>query len=256
VSIVGIPISITSYDDVLRIIARRPKDEATVIAVCNVHSVMTARRNSELDRALKAAQVATPDGMPLVWALQVLADGRQQRVYGPDLMRTALRHGVDRGWKHYLYGGTPDKLDRLVERIKSFAPGAMVAGSSAPPFRPLHAAEEDAVIGDILASGADIVWVGIGMPKQELWMHRVRERLPGVTLIGVGAAFDLLSGAIPSAPPWIKRMGLEWLFRLRQEPRRLWRRYVINNPLYVVLLMRQLFGHAMRRAGGSRRHER
>ncbi len=240
VEVVGTPISLTSYDEVLALLDARPADRPTVVAVCNVHSVMTARSDRDVARALSTADVATPDGMPLVWALRQLARADQTRVYGPDLMRAALAHGVERGWRHYLYGATPSTLNLLRQAAERIAPGVQIVGWHAPPFRALTAREEQAVLADIRASGADLVWVGIGMPKQELWMQRVAEELPGVALLGVGAAFDLLSGVVPQAPPGLQAAGLEWLYRMLQEPRRLWRRYLWNNPRYLVLLAGQL----------------
>lgn len=242
VPVVGTPISLTSYDEVLVKLAARPADRPTVVAVCNVHSVMTARTDPDVARALRGADIATPDGMPLVWALRRLARPDQNRVYGPDLMRAALTHGLAHGWKHYLYGATPTTLGRLRAAAEALAPGVQIVGAHAPPFRPLTAEEEQAVLADIRASGADLVWVGIGMPKQELWMDRVAPSLPGVALLGVGAAFDLLSGVVPQAPPRLQRAGLEWAYRLAQEPRRLWRRYLWNNPRYALLIVGQLIG--------------
>lgn len=241
--VLGVPISMTSYEQVLGLVERRPRDSATVVTVCNVHSVMTARRDPALMDAIASADVATTDGVPLVWYVRATARPDQTRVYGPDLMRAALPHGVDRGWRHYLYGTTEATLDRLVAAIAADAPGAQVVGRTAPPFRPLTADEEDAVVADILSSRPDIVWVGLGMPRQELFMHGIARRLPGVVLVGVGAAFDLLSGTVPQAPAWLQRMGLEWLFRLWQEPRRLWRRYLVNNPAFAALALRQVVRH-------------
>lgn len=241
--VVGTPISMTSYGEVLRLIDSRPRDQATVVAVCNVHSVMTARRNPAVAQALRSATVATPDGMPLVWVLRATANRGQRRVYGPDLMRAALPYGTDRGWRHYLFGGTSERLERLRGAIQNIAPGANIVGAYAPPFRPLTGDEERTVIADIVRTRADVVWVGIGMPKQELWMDSVRDRLPGTALIGVGAAFDLLSGTVRPAPAWMQRVGLEWLYRLTQEPRRLWRRYLWNNPAFALLALRQVVAH-------------
>jgi N-acetylglucosaminyldiphosphoundecaprenol N-acetyl-beta-D-mannosaminyltransferase len=247
VPVVGTPVSLTSYDEVLARLGDRPPDRPTVVACCNVHSVMTARRDTAVAHALRSADIATPDGVPLVWALRRLGRPAQQRVYGPDLMRAALREGVARGWRHYLYGATPDTLARLVAACEELAPGVVIAGTHAPPFRPETPQERTVVLDDIRASGADMVWVGLGMPKQELWITEVANQLPGVALLGVGAAFDLLSGTIPQAPPALQRLGLEWAFRLVQEPRRLWRRYVVNNPAYLLLLGAQLASGALRR---------
>lgn len=238
--VVGTPVSLTTCEQVLGRLAARPADRATVVAVCNVHSVMSARRDPLLGRALADADVATPDGMPLVWALRATAWPDQPRVSGTGLMAAALAYGVERAWGHYFYGATPATLDRLVAAVQRTAPGARVVGTHSPPFRPQTAAEVDADLAAISASGADLVWVGLGMPKQELWMHQVRDRLPGVGLLGVGAAFDMLAGTVRQAPQWMQRAGLEWAFRLVQEPRRLWRRYVWNNPAYLGLLAAQI----------------
>lgn len=248
-NILGTPISMTSYDEVLRVIEHRPADRATTIAVCNVHSVMTARRDPALRSAITDATVATTDGVPLVWLLRWTCRPGQARVYGPDLMEHALRDR-DRGWRHYLYGTTPETLDRLCGAISDLAPHAKVVGTTAPPYRPLTADEEDQFVADVKTSRADIVWVGLGMPRQELFMHRVANRLPGVVLAGVGAAFDLISGTVPQAPAWMQRVGLEWLYRLGREPRRLWRRYVVNNPLYVVLAAAQVLRYRLLQSNG------
>ena len=244
--IAGVPISLTSYDEVVDVVGRGRTDRALVVAVCNVHSVMSARRDAALHAAISRADIATTDGMPLVWILRLTCRPGQSRVYGPDLMKLALRRGVDRGWRHYLYGTTPSTLDRLRSAIERFASGAVIVGQMAPPFRDLSPAETDTVVSTLRSSGADIIWVGLGMPRQEKWMHEIAPRLPGKTLVGVGAAFDLLSGTVPQAPAILQRLGLEWAFRLWQEPRRLWRRYVLNNPLYVLLAVKQFIRYRLR----------
>ena len=243
--VVGIPISVTSYDDVIATLTNRPTDKATVVAVCNVHSVMSARRNPALREAIGAAEIATPDGVPIVWGLRATVRKEQQRVYGPDLMRKAFVDDV--GWKHYLYGSTPETLAQLQAKLEEIAPAAEIVGSFSPPFRDMTPAESDEAMEAIRTSGADVVWVGLGMPKQELWMHEIRPELPGVALLGVGAAFDFLAGTKKQAPAWMQKAGLEWLFRLIQEPRRLWRRYIWNNPAYAVLLTLQVLRHKLRR---------
>lgn len=243
--VVGIPISITTYEGVLDALDQRPPDSATVVSVCNVHSVMTARRNHHLATAIRTSEIATPDGVPIVWGLRWTVQPDQSRVYGPELMRRAL---VDRPqWKHYLFGSTSETLAKLVDAIADVAPDAQLVGSFSPPFRTMTDAEERAALDAIRDSSADAVWVGLGMPKQELWMHRMRDELPGVALLGVGAAFDFLAGTKKQAPSWMQKAGLEWLFRLIQEPRRLWRRYVWNNPAYAVLLALQVIGGRLRR---------
>lgn len=244
-SVVGVPISITSYDDVIEKLTNRPQDTATVVAVCNVHSVMSARRDPALREAISQAEIATPDGVPIVWGLKAMANRDQGRVYGPDLMQKAFVDNV--GWKHYLYGSTPETLDQLQGKLAEMAPDAEIVGAFSPPFREMTPEESDAAMEAIRISGADVVWVGLGMPKQELWMHQIRPELPGIALLGVGAAFDFLAGTKKQAPAWMQRAGLEWLFRLVQEPRRLWRRYIWNNPAYAFLLTVQVIGHKLRR---------
>lgn len=238
--VLDVPISLTSYRQVLELIDAPPADRARCFAFCNVHSVMTARRDAELAAALHDADVAAPDGMPLVWALRRLADTGQQRVYGPDLMELALPHGVARGWRHFFYGTTPETLDALVGAAERLAPGLAIAGTLAPPFRALTAGEERGHVEAIRSSGATVLWLGLGMPKQELLMHRLRDRLPGVSILAVGAAFDMLSGNLPQAPDWLQDRGLEWAYRLAKEPRRLWRRYLTNNPAFAVLLAAEM----------------
>jgi len=245
--VVGTPISLTSYDDVLRAIDERPRDRATVFCFCNVHSVMSARRDPELASALRTADVATPDGMPLVWLLRATADPGQERVYGPELMVRGFEHGVERGWRHFLYGSTPETLDKLQAAIARETPNAKLVGAISPPFGEQTDAELEAELEAVRRASPDVVWVGLGMPKQELWMKRVRDRLPGLALCGVGASFDFMAGTVPQAPAYLQRAGLEWAFRLYQEPRRLWRRYVWNNPAYLVLMAGQIVAHKLKR---------
>ena len=241
--VLGTPISLTSYQEVLERLDGRPADRATVVAVCNVHSVMSARRDPQLASALESAEIATPDGMPLVWCLRATARQEQTRVYGPELMERGLRFGVQRAWRHYFYGATTETLGKLKTAAAKLAPGVQIVGAHAPPFRAQTEAERSDAIEDIKSVEPDIVWVGIGMPKQELWMHQVRDRLPGMALLGVGASFDFIAGNVPQAPPWMQERGLEWAFRFSKEPRRLWRRYIWNNPAYLLLCAGQIIKH-------------
>ncbi len=238
--VVGIPISMTSYDEVLSTVAARPSDSALVVSVCNVHSVMSARRDERLGSVIANSEIATPDGVPLVWALRWTARPEQERVYGPELMRRALVDEAGHGLNHFLYGSSDETLAALTAAISDFAPTAKLVGQISPPYRDVTAKERAEHLEAIRSSGADVVWVGLGMPKQELWMGEVRDELPGVALVGVGAAFDFLAGNVKQAPRWMQRSGLEWLYRLIQEPRRLWKRYIWNNPAFVVLLARQV----------------
>ena len=235
VDVLGTSITATSYAQVLDAIGQPPANRAQLFAFCNVHSVMTGRREPAVRDALEDMDIASPDGMPLVWVLRRRGHVEQQRVYGPDLMELALPYGVPHGWRHFFFGTTDETLNRLTDTACRMAPGSRIVGRFAPPYRPLTMEEDDDVIQRIVDSGANVVWVGLGMPKQEQWMHRVRDRLPGTSLLGVGAAFDLLSGTVPQAPDWIQERGLEWAYRLWREPRRLWRRYLVNNPAFAVL---------------------
>ncbi len=231
--VVGTPISRTTFDEVLTLLANPRTDRATVIAACNVHSVMTARKDPALAIALAEADVATPDGMPLVWALNLFGHEQSERVYGPEIMRQALADTSLR-LKHFFYGSTDETLEQLSGAARGFNPKIEIVGRYSPPFRDLSASESSDIVGVLRASGANVVWVGLGMPRQELWMHQVRANLPGVTLLGVGAAFDFIAGTKRQAPSWMQRSGFEWLFRLITEPRRLWRRYVWNNPAFLI----------------------
>ncbi|NIS00419.1 MAG: WecB/TagA/CpsF family glycosyltransferase [Gemmatimonadetes bacterium] len=239
----------TSYDEMLKMLDNPLPDRATTVTVCNVHSVMSARRDAALREAIDGSDIATPDGMPLVWTLRMTAHKGQERVYGPELMRQALIHGVDQGWRHYFFGSSPDALSKLEDAARELAPAIDIVGTHSPPFRPLTEEEEERALQEIRDSGATIVWVGLGMPKQELWMWRIRDRLPGTTVLGVGAAFDFIAQTKPQAPAWMQRVGMEWLFRLASEPRRLWRRYAWNNPAFLVLMLWQV---ARSRLGGKR----
>jgi N-acetylglucosaminyldiphosphoundecaprenol N-acetyl-beta-D-mannosaminyltransferase len=240
VPVVGTPISVTTVDDLLRLIDNRPADRATVVAFCNVHSVMTARKRSDVADALQGADIAAPDGMPVAWGLRAAGIRDQPRVDGPTFLQRALAYGVDHDWKHFFFGSTPATLAKVVDRARDTVPGISIVGSVSPPFREATGQDISEAAEQITSSGADIVWVGLGMPKQELWMHRVRDRLPGVALLGVGAAFDFIAGTTQRAPGWMQASGLEWLHRFSQEPRRLWRRYLVNNPLYMTLLARDI----------------
>lgn len=252
VPVVGTPISVVTIDQLLRLVDSRRSGKATIVAFCNVHSVMTARRSRVVADAIRGADVAAPDGMPVVWALRAAGFREQPRVDGPTFLRRALHHGVQHDWKHFFFGSTPTTLARVVDEARNSVPGVSIVGSVSPPFREPTTQDIADAAERITSSGADIVWVGLGMPRQELWMHRARELLPGVTLLGVGAAFDFFAGTTQRAPAWMQASGLEWLHRFSQEPGRLWRRYLVNNPLYMTLLARDI---AVARLSGGRSDE-
>ena len=213
--------------------------ESRCVCVCNVHSVVTAARQPEFGAVIDRADLATPDGAPVAWMLRRLGCNGQQRINGPDLMQRYCALAAARGSSIYLLGGTESTLQRLQLALCAQHPGLRVAGTCSPPFRALSAEEDEAIVARINASGAGVVWVGLGCPKQELWMHAHRGRVQAV-MVGVGAAFQYLSGETPRAPLWMQHAGLEWLHRLATEPRRLWRRYAFTNSYFAVAALGQL----------------
>ena len=214
----------------------------TYICCTNTHLLSEAQTNPGLRNALNRAGLVTPDGMPLVWLSRWQGQKQVERVYGPDLLLAACERSLETGWRHYFYGGAPGVAETLVSRLSERFPGLCVAGVSSPPFRPLSAAEDTAEVERINASGADILWVGLGAPKQELWMAAHQGRVAAPLMVGVGAAFDFHAGVKRQAPRWMQRSGLEWLFRLLSEPRRLAGRYLVNNSRFAWLVLLQLSG--------------
>ena len=210
-----------------------------MVCVATVHMVMEAFDAPDFQRSVNAADLVTPDGVPLVWTLHRLGLPETRRVYGPTLMRLVCRRAEDHGLPIGLYGGSPEVLERLRERLLEWHPLLRVVFAASPPFRPETEAEDASSVQAIEASGARILFVGLGCPKQERWMAAHREALPCV-MLGVGAAFDFLTGSKRQAPGFLQRAGLEWLFRLASEPRRLWRRYLIQNPRFMFYFAREL----------------
>lgn len=211
--------------------------ERRYVCVTGVHGVMESQRDPALLGIHNAAGMVTPDGMPLVFLGRLKGHRKMDRVYGPDLMAAVCERSVGEGWCHYFYGGAPGVAERLKERLTGRFPGLRVVGTHCPPFRPLNPAEEEDVVRRLDDSGADLVWVGLSTPKQERFMADFRERLSAPVLLGVGAAFDFHAGLKRQAPRWMQRSALEWLFRLMTEPRRLGRRYLVNNPLFLLYLL-------------------
>jgi N-acetylglucosaminyldiphosphoundecaprenol N-acetyl-beta-D-mannosaminyltransferase len=242
--ILGIPIAMTDYEQAMDVmdgmVARREKGYVCAVAV---HAVMVAQRDAEMKRALLGSTLTVPDGMPLVWAANALGENLPNRVYGPELMRRYSQRCATQGHRVWLYGGRDQgHLVQLALRMRQRHEGIKIVGGYAPPFRPLTAEEEDAIAEQINRAKPDVLWVGIGVPKQEKWMAAMRARLEAPVLIGVGAAFDFHAGIVPQAPSALQRAGLEWLYRLWREPRRLWRRYARYNPRFVWEFARQYAG--------------
>jgi N-acetylglucosaminyldiphosphoundecaprenol N-acetyl-beta-D-mannosaminyltransferase len=242
VPVLGVPLALTDYQRTLDWIDSMVREgERGYVCVCNVHAVMASEEDPELRASLLGSSVNVPDGQPLVWAINALGHSLAGRVYGPELMSRACERAASTQQRMYLYGGrNQGALVQLALNLRQRHPGVKIVGGYSPPHRPLTVEEADAVVEEINRSRADVVWVGIGVPKQEKWMASMRSRLDAPVLVGVGAAFDFHAGLVPQAPTWIQEAGLEWAYRLAHEPRRLWRRYVRYNPRFVTAFTRQL----------------
>lgn len=212
--------------------------ESRYVCVANVHMVMEAYDHPDFADVVNSADLVVPDGMPLVWVLRWKGEKSQPRLYGPHLTyrlcRAAAEHGVSVGF----YGGRPHTLTLLLKYLRHEFPHLKISYAYSPPFRPLTVEEDKKVVADIQNSGTQILFVGLGCPKQERWMASHRGRISAV-MLGVGMAFDTLAGTKPKPPAIMQKLGLEWLFRLSVEPRRLWRRYVYHNPRFIFLLLRE-----------------
>jgi len=208
------------------------------ICVCPVSTIMECKRNEKVLTSVNCADLATPDGMAVVWIGKMRGYKNIRRVYGPELMQEICDISVKKGYKHYFYGSSHNTLNKLEEKLSRKYPGLIISGSFSPSFRQLTKDEDERIVEDINSSNPDVVWVGLGSPKQDLWMYEHRDRINAPVMIGVGAAFDFLAGTKPQAPPWIRDNGFEWLFRLATEPKRLWRRYLLDYPLFFYYVLR------------------
>jgi|CXWL01.1.fsa_nt_gi N-acetylglucosaminyldiphosphoundecaprenol N-acetyl-beta-D-mannosaminyltransferase len=216
--------------------------ESRYVCICNVHSVVTASQDGEFRRVVNQADMATPDGMPVAWMLREQGFPGQERINGPDLMWKYCAQAERSGEIMYFYGSTDETLQLLSTKLLAAFPNLRIGGVYSPPFRVLSEAEDEATVASINASGAGVVFVGLGCPKQEKWMAAHRNRIHAV-MIGVGAAFDYHAGTVQRAPLWMQRNGLEWLHRLCSEPRRLWKRYFVTNTIFVIGAAMQLLGN-------------
>ncbi len=205
------------------------------------HSIMDGYNQPELRRIFNSSGMTVPDGMAVVWLLKLKGHRHVGRVYGPDLLMAACMVGCKKGYRHYFYGGNAGVTEKLAQRLSTQYPGLQIAGIHTPPFRQLTGEEDAEVVMQLNDSGADIVWVGLGSPKQEVWIKEHRNRIKAPVMIGIGAAFDFLSGNKPQAPIWMQRNGLEWLFRFGNEPKRLWPRYS-QYPKFALLVALELLG--------------
>jgi N-acetylglucosaminyldiphosphoundecaprenol N-acetyl-beta-D-mannosaminyltransferase len=220
----------------------RSEGQRKYVCVISVHGLVMAQRDPMIRSALNHCGMATEDGMPLVWWSRLAGFSQARRVCGSDLLDTVCHDGLQRGYRHYFYGASADVLELLTDRLRRRHPGLIIAGSRSPPFRPLTADEDAKDIAAINEARPDFVWVGLGMPKQEKWMVDHLGKIDATALIGIGAAFDFHAGTKPRAPLWMQRTGLEWLFRLMTEPRRLAHRYLIDNTLFVAYMLGQVTG--------------
>ncbi len=220
------------------VLGARGAHQLGYVCITPVHAVSEARRDPAFRKILNESFLTTPDGMPLVW----LGPAGVERVYGPDLMLAVCDGGRAIGLRHYLYGGAPGVAELLRDKLCTRFPGLEITGTFTPPFRSLTANEAAALRADIARAQPDVIWVGLGTPKQERFMAEYAPTLDAGLLIGVGAAFDFHSGRVPQAPRWMQRSGLEWFFRLCTEPRRLGLRYLKTNPLFLLRIAAQRLG--------------
>ena len=242
--VLGVPLALTDYTRTLDWIdAAVAARQRAFVCVAAVHTVMESQEDPQLREAVLASDFTVPDGQPLVWAMNLLGHNLSSRVYGPDLMERACERAARTGQRFFLYGGREAALHTLHDELPRRYPGLRIAGVRPGPFRELSPGEADAIAAELNAAEPDVIWVGLGVPLQEKWMASMRSRLEAPVLVGVGAAFDFHAGLKRQAPHSLQRLGLEWAFRLAQEPRRLWRRYLRYNPRFVLGFARQYLRH-------------
>jgi N-acetylglucosaminyldiphosphoundecaprenol N-acetyl-beta-D-mannosaminyltransferase len=255
VNVLGVGVDPVNQDRAMAVIERWiATRDRQYVCVSGIHGVMESQQDEGVRAIHNGAGLVVPDGMPLVWLSRLHGFGEVDRVYGPDLLLACCHRSLATGHRHYFYGGGPGVPEQLIARLRTRFPGLQVAGGFSPPFRALAPEEDGAVVRQINAAQPDIVWVGLSTPKQERWMAEHRNRLDAPVLIGVGAAFDFHAGLKRQAPRWMQRSGLEWVFRLFSEPRRLWRRYLRNNPLFVWQVLLQGLGLRRYQVQGELRH--
>ncbi|MGI8412553.1 MAG: WecB/TagA/CpsF family glycosyltransferase [Solirubrobacteraceae bacterium] len=240
VDVLGVGVSAVSLQGSLAEISGWiDRREHHYVCVTGVHGVMESQRDPALLRIHNESGLTIADGMPMLWSGRIAGADGLERTRGSDLLLAVCELATVRGWRCFFYGGAPQTLELLTTRLQERFPALRIVGACSPPFRPLSSAENAAMVNEINASGADVVWVGLSTPKQEHWMAANRDALDPSVLLGVGMAFDIHAGVIPEAPRVIQNSGLEWLYRLGHEPRRLWRRYLRNNPMFLLAILRR-----------------
>lgn len=243
VNVLGVGVSAINMENALAAITGAlQRGQKGYICVTGVHGVSEAQSDESFRKILNRSFLCTPDGMPLVWVGRWKGHRHMDRVYGPDLMLAVMEVSEKEGWRHFFYGGTNQTAECLRERLLQRYPKLLVTGVYEPPFRPLHRAEREELKRQVASGRPDIFWVGLSTPKQEKFMAEFLPELDATLMIGVGAAFDFHAGRVKQAPRWMQRSGLEWFFRLCCEPRRLWKRYFKNNPLFVLRIILQFTG--------------
>lgn len=240
VNILGVGVSAITMQHALDFIAEWiQRREPHYVCLTPAHAIMDCYDRKELRKVYNRSGLTTPDGMAIVWLLHSYGFPFVERVYGPDLLLTVCGLSLEKGYRHYFYGGTPGVAEKMVENLHKRFPELQVAGIESPPFRALTEQEEASLVARVRSAAPDVFWVGLGSPRQEAWMADHLEKLGVPVMAGVGAAFDFLSGNKPQAPRWIQRSGMEWFFRFLSEPTRLWKRYLLNYPRFVGLVLLQ-----------------
>jgi N-acetylglucosaminyldiphosphoundecaprenol N-acetyl-beta-D-mannosaminyltransferase len=237
--VLGVDFDLITYEDVLKAIRNwRATSQRHYVTLTPPYSVVMCRRDNELKDATRSAMLTLPDGVGIIWAATLLGYPHHGRVSGPTLMLKLCDWGRTEGLRHFLYGGAPGVADALVSRLSARFPGLAIAGTYCPPFRQLAPEEDREVVRKINETKPDVVWVGLGSPKQEKWMASHVGRIEAAVLIGIGAAFDFHAGRVKWAPAWMRRMGIEWAYRLAREPKRMWRRNV-NSVVFLARVLHQ-----------------
>jgi len=243
-NILGVKISALNLEDMINAVEDTiSADKKNYVCVCPVSTIMACQNSAEAFKSVNSAKVTVPDGMPIAWIGKAKGYKNLKRIPGTELMRAACKLSESKGYRNYFYGSTKKTLSNLEEKVMKKFPRLNIVGTHSPPFRDLSLKESDKIIDMINEAKPDILWVGLGSPKQDIWMHRNRKKLDAPLLIGVGAAFDFLAETKKRAPGFMQRLGLEWLYRFILEPGRLWKRYLVYNVVFVYFILKEYISH-------------